>query len=161
MSFHSLYSFSEKTYVDWKMLRWLTLHVYYFWLLTFSLGKLHSESCFKSFQVKFLGKKNVFIGNVFRICDFKQHLKRLLNNKSIRNIFKISYKIKMYKYYLNFNRCPVAHTQWYSLHWSLNVIFHLKMPLNDKNDFPLYDAMRIHSFYSLKKIYINSSKLLN
>ena len=27
--------------------------------------------------------------------------------------------------------------------------------------FPIYDAMRIHSFYSLKKIYINSSKLLN
>lgn len=79
-------------------------------------------------------EKYAFKGDVFRICDLKNHLMKLLNNKSIRNIFNIFYNIKMYKYYLNFSRCSIGHSQWYSLHWSLNVIFHLKMPLNDKND---------------------------
>ena len=99
------------------------------------MGNYILSHVLRTIKRSFCEKKIVFIGNVFRICDFKNHLMRLLNNKGIRNIFKIFfYNIKMYKYYLNFSRCSIGHTQWYSLHWSLNVIFHLKMPLNDKND---------------------------
>lgn len=82
-----------------------------------------------------LWKKGIYIiRNVFRMCVFKNHQMRFLNKKLFkRNIFKICFYIKICKNYLKISRCSIADDSETAYDWSLNVMFHLKMTLNDEN----------------------------